>query len=104
MLKNLLNGVTEEDAAVIAECLFLKHPNAVTNLKPLSKTRLKLYNLICEGHNTVEAMAEATDLRQTNIWTQLKYLLDDGYIQKVSRDDHPTTYRASTTDEIIGEE
>jgi len=104
MLENLLDGITEDDAKIIAECIFLKHPNAVKDIKALPASRLNLFNLICEGINDIDELESITELKRNNIWTQIKMLIEEGYIKKVAKPDHKTTYRPATTSEIIGDE
>lgn len=101
-LRSLLDGITEEDATVLAESLFLKYPNAVKDVRALPRSRLELYNLIASGVDSPDEIERVTSLKKNNIWTQIKILLDDGYLVKVPVKDRAARYRIATTDDILG--
>ena len=102
MLKNILEGITEGDATTLAEALFLKFPNAVKDVRSLPNSRLELYNLVATGIDTIDEIEKITQLKKNNIWTQIKMLVDDGYLIKVPVKDKAAKYRIATTEDILG--
>ena len=104
MLRKILDNFLEKDATDLAECLFLKFPNAVKDVKALPPSRLDLYNLIINGVDTIDGIEKATKLKRNNIWTQIKILLEDGYLIKVPVKGSAAKYRVAATDDILGEE